>query len=166
MKKELLFNYLTIVMFFIMGVGFASCGSDNSKDNEEEVDQTQEYLNKLYGSWELISRVFNGENSDLTYYKQIRTFTKDNNCHVVTYDYSIKKEKVTPESKPTETFDISFKIYKERTSGKYILYTQKPYSNTYIESYYYIEFENDGKILNISDKDRKYYATDDKYKKI
>ena len=162
MKTNDLLKLLLIALFVIVDVGFISCGNDDSKD-EEKVDLSQDYLNRLYGSWELISRTINGESENLSNYKQVRTYKRDMTCHIDTYDLRI----ITSQTKPTESFDLPFKVYKEKTTGEYILYYGYRRNSIFsTESFYYIKFDNNYKILYQNDRDRGSFVINSKYKKI
>lgn len=146
--KKIKFWSLIIMAAMILPL-VSACGGDDGDSPQEAppIDLTQEYINKLQGTWRLVSRTIDGERVDLTYYTQRLTFFQEGyyKYRLETFDYTLLKKPITPESAPTKTIVEQYAVYLDSDYNQYVIeFWSKLFSDLYeyVRSYYLLKFEN------------------------
>ena len=147
-----------------------ACGGSN-EDGTETIgsDKSSEYLKKLEGNWNLISRVHDysdgkSTSDDFTYYKLVLKFSADKSFTKEIYDYSVSKKPITSDSEITNTVKGTYMIQKT-SDNKYVL---SLYFSIGSASYYIIDFRSNDRELRLDETNNSsnYMSNHEVYEKI
>lgn len=167
--KKIIYSF-ELVFMCLFAISISSCGGGGDSSVEAApIDLYQDYYNKLQGTWKLVSRTIDGERTDLTYYAQKLTFFHQNgidNYRRETFDYTVQKKPITPESAPTNTTVDQYRLYKDSEYDQYVISLRNKSYYEYIYGIYIIKFENNNTRLVRNEIHADKYICNDVWEKV